>query len=189
MPRPARAPMSVEWRPSYAAAMSVQIDDPQIAPFSKFRELTDKIHVAMLTTRRVDGLLHSRPMGTRQIEADGVLWFFTADDSAKVREIYHDQMVNISYAKPGDQIYVSVAGKASVVHDRAKIQELWTPVLKAWFPNGANDPDLALLRVEIQAIDYWEGSGRIVSLLKFAKSAVTSTPSKLGEHGKIVPPK
>jgi len=167
---------------------TAQIDDPQIAPFSKFRDLTADIHVAMLTTRRADGLLHSRPMGTRAIEADGALWFFTADDSSKVQEIYHDQMVNVSYLKPGDQIYVSVAGKASLSRDRARIRELWTPALKAWFSAGPDDPSLALLRVDILAIDYWEGPGKFVTLLKFARSAVTGAPAKVGDHGAIVPP-
>ena len=174
---------------SYRELMTTHIDDPQIAPFSKFRELTADTHVAMLTTRRTDGLLHSRPMGTRAIESDGLLWFFTADDSGKVQEIYHDQMVNVSYSNSGGQIYVSVAGKASLSRDRVKMQELWTPALKAWFTEGVDDPNLALIRVEILAIDYWEGPGKIVSLLKFAKSAVTGAPSKLGEHGAIVPPK
>jgi general stress protein 26 len=168
--------------------MENQTADPQIAPFSKFRELTASLHVAMLTTRRADGLLHSRPMGARPIEADGALWFFTADDSGKVHEIYHDQMVNVSYAAAGSQVYVSVSGKASLSNDRAKIRELWTPALKAWFSGGVGDPNLALLCVEILAIDYWEGPGKIVSLLKFAKSAVTGSPSKLGDYGHITPP-
>ena len=172
----------------YHVAMTTQIDAPKIAPFAKFRDLTAGIHVAMLTTRRADGLLHSRPMGTREIDADGALWFFTADDSGKVQEIYHDQMVNVSYLNPGDQIYVSVAGKATISRDRAKMRELWTPVLKAWFSEGVEDPSLALIRVDIQAIDYWEGPGKIVTLLKFTKSALTGNPSNIGEHGKIVPP-
>jgi general stress protein 26 len=173
----------------YHARMATQLDVSHIAPFSKFRDLTAGIHVAMLTTRGTDGLLHSRPMGTREIESDGVLWFFTADDSGKVQEIYHDQMVNVSYLNSRDQVYVSVAGKASLSRDRAKMRELWTPALKAWFTDGVEDPNLALLRVEIKGIDYWEGPGKLVTLLKFAKSAVTSTPSKVGEHGKIVPPR
>jgi general stress protein 26 len=189
MGTPGAALMSAIFAGEYHAHMTTQIDDPQIAPFSKFRDLTADIHVTMLTTRRADGLLHSRPMGTRAIEADGALWFFTADDSGKVQEIYHDQMVNVSYVKPGDQVYVSVAGKASLSRDRAKIRELWTPALKTWFSEGVEDPNLALLRVDILAIDYWEGPGKIVTLLKFAKSAITGTPSKVGDHGSIVPPR
>ena len=188
MTSPGLPPMSDPRAVDYLEPMTTQIDAPPIVPFSKFRDLTAGIHVAMLTTRRADGLLHSRPMGTRAIEADGSLWFFTADDSGKVQEIYHDQMVNVSYLNPGDQVYVSVAGKASLSRDRAKMRELWTPVLKAWFTEGIDDPNLALIRVDIQAIDYWEGPGKIVTLLKFAKSAVTGTPSQVGDHGKIVPP-
>src|SRR6187551_160290 len=139
--------------------MATPTDFPRIAPFAKFRELTAGSHVAMLTTHGADGLLHSRPMGARAIEPDGALWFFTADDSGKVQEIYHDQMVNVSYLKPGGQVYVSVAGKASLSHERERMRALWTPALKAWFPEGVDSPHLALLRVDIQAIDYWEGPG------------------------------
>lgn len=167
--------------------MPAPIDDPEIAPFSKFQHLIADIHVAMLTTRDAEGSLHSRPMGTRKIETDGALWFFTADDSGKVEEIYHDQRVNVSYVNPDRQIFVSVAGQAVVTHDRGKIRELWTPVLKSWFPDGADDPHLALLRIDIQGIDYWEGPGKMITLLKFAKSALTDTPSKVGRRGRIVP--
>lgn len=160
---------------------------PHQETFAKFRELTANIPVAMLTTRRADGLLHSRPMGTREVESEGVLWFFTADDSAKVEEIYYDQTVNVSYADPAAQIYLSVAGKATISRDRERMRALWTPLLKTWFPQGVDDPKLALLRIDIQAIDYWEGDGKLVSLFKMAKSALTSTPSKLGQHGRIAP--
>lgn len=162
--------------------------DPQIAPFAKFRELTCDSHVAMLTTRRDDGMLHSRPMGTRQIESDGLLWFFTNDESGKVEEIYHDQMVNVSYVDHANNVYVSVMGRASLSRDRQRIHELWTPALKAWFPAGENDPKLALLRVEIMGIDYWEGNGKIISLLKFAQSVVTGTLSDPGDSGHIALP-
>ncbi len=170
-----------------ATVPPVHSADPQITPFTKFRELTEKIHVAMLTTRRSDGLLHSRPMGTRRIEADGGLCFFTADDSGKVREIYHDQMVNVGYADPAQQLYVSVAGKATLSHDRAQIRELWTPELKEWFPQGADDPAIALICVEIQAVDYWEGS-TMVSLLKFSPTPMAYTPTELDSRKGANPP-
>lgn len=179
--------MGAESVRNYPFAMPSTIDDPQIAPFSKFQQLTADIHVAMLTTRDAEGQLHSRPMGTRKVETDGALWFFTADDSGKVREIYHDQKVNVSYAEPKKQIYVSVSGQATLVRDREKIRELWTPILKTWFPDGPDSAHLALLRVDIQGIDYWEGPGKMITLLKFAKNAVSETPAKIGRHGRVEP--
>jgi general stress protein 26 len=54
--------------------------------------------------------------------------------------------MNSADADPDRQRYVSVAGRAWLLRDRAKIDELWSPLYKAWFPDGKDDPELALLR-------------------------------------------
>lgn len=114
------------------------------------------VKVAMLTTTAPDGSLHSRPMATQEAEFDGVLWFFTKSGSGKVDEILHDSEVNVSYASPDDHRYVSVSGKAALVRDRDKIEELWSPVYRTWFAQGLDDPELALLRVDVRRADYWD---------------------------------
>ena len=115
----------------------------------KLRELLKGIRVAMMTTIDQDGSLRSRPMATQETEDPGELWFFTGADSAKAGEIGRDQRVNLSYAKPDDESYVSLSGTAQVVRDKAKAKELWNPFVKAWFPKGLDDPNLALLRVQV----------------------------------------
>src|SRR5579864_1232595 len=110
----------------------------------KLAELIKDIRVAMLTTAEPDGSLRSRPMATQNTPFDGTLWFFTEINSGKVGEIEGERHVNVSYADPNAQKYVSVSGLASVVQDRAKAAELWSPVLKAWFPLGLEDPSMAL---------------------------------------------
>ena len=82
------------------------------AAIKKLGELIEDIKIAMLTTVEEDGSLRSRPMGTQQVEFDGDLWFFTGQSTAKVDEIQQDQHVNISYANPDDNRYVSVSGRA-----------------------------------------------------------------------------
>jgi general stress protein 26 len=114
------------------------------------------IKVAMLTTTAPDGSLHSRPMATQEAEFDGVLWFFTKSGSGKVDEILHDSEVNVSYAAPEDHRYLSFSGRAALVRDRDKIEELWSPAYRPWFARGLEDPDLALLRVDVRRADYWD---------------------------------
>ncbi|APW62258.1 pyridoxamine 5'-phosphate oxidase family protein [Paludisphaera borealis] len=114
------------------------------------------VKVAMLTTTAPDGTLHSRPMATQEAEFDGALWFFTKSGSGKVDEILHDSEVNVSYAAPEDHRYVSVSGKAALVRDRDKIEELWSPVYRPWFAQGLDDPDVALLRVDVRKVAYWD---------------------------------
>ena len=149
-------------------------------------KLIKGIKVAMLTTQETDGTLRSRPMATQGAEFDGTLWFFTQASSHKVDEIDREQNVNVSYADEGDNRYVSVSGRARLVRDRAKIDELWSPILKAWFPKGKDDPEVALLRVDVEKAEYWDApSSTIVKMVGFAKAMVTGQPYAPGENRKI----
>ena len=152
----------------------------------KAGELIQGIKVAMLTTLEDDGSLHSRPMATQEAEFDGTLWFFTRAGTAKVHEVEHDQHVNISYADPAGNRYVSVSGRAQLVRDKIKVEELWSPVLKAWFPDGLDDPELALLKVSVEKAEYWDApSSTVVHIVGVAKALATGQPYEPGDNEKI----
>ena len=152
----------------------------------KLRDLIKGTRVAMMTTVDQDGSLHSRPMATQETELAGELWFFTGADSAKAGEIGRDGRVNLSYSKPDDESYVSVSGTAQVVHDKAKAKELWNPFVKAWFPKGVDDPNLALVRVEVEKAEYWDApSSKMVQLAGMLKAVVTGKQYDGGDHEKM----
>src|SRR6201996_4234982 len=125
----------------------------------KVEELVKGIHICMLTTAREDGSLSSRPMAVQDRPFDGTLWFLTRSTSDKVDEIAQDQHVLLGFAEPSDSKYISLRGRASVNQDRGKIKDLWNPMYKAWFPKGEDDPEIAVVRVDISEGDYWEASG------------------------------
>jgi general stress protein 26 len=148
----------------------------------RLAELIKDIDIAMLTTVEPDGSLRSRPMSTQSTEFNGQLWFFTELASSKVHEVQRERHVNVAYAKPSDQKYVSVSGTASISRDRAKMEELWSPIHKAWFPKGLEDPNIALLCVDVDHAEYWDApSSKIVQLTGFVKAVVTG--KKYGEEG------
>ena len=151
----------------------------------KIRELTEGIDFCMLTT--VDGdHLRSRPMSTQQFEFDGDLWFFTDDNTHKIDEIERDNRVCVAYSKPEDNVYLSVSGRAEVVKDRTKIEELWSPILKAWFPEGIDDPTLCLLKIPVEQAEYWDApSSKIVQLFGMVKAIATGQEADYGENKKI----
>ena len=152
----------------------------------KLGEMIKDIDFAMLTTIDNDGTLRSRPMSTQQVEFDGDLWFFTRASSHKVDEVQRNQHVNVSYSKPEDQHYVSVSGMAELVHDKEKIEELWNPILKAWFPKGLEDPDLALLKVNVEQAEYWDSpSSTMAHIVGFVKAIATGQSYKPGENEKL----
>jgi general stress protein 26 len=156
------------------------------ASIEKLREMIKGINFAMMTTARSDGTLHSRPMATQQIEFDGDLWFFTGKASTKVHEIKADQHVNLSYADPDKNRYVSIAGRASMVRDRAKAKELWNPFYRTWFPKGLDDPNLALMRVTVDDAEVWDSpSSMMVHLYGVVKATLTGKRPKIGDHRKM----
>ncbi len=140
-------------------------DHPERVP--ALRELIHDIEFAMLTTVDRDGRLRSRPLAVLDDERDGELWFFVSAGAAQAGEIREGEAVNLTYTSPDRQLYVSVCGTAHLVVDRERIRRLWKPVCQPWFPLGAEDPDLSLLRVDVQKAEYWEApNARVVQLLR-----------------------
>jgi general stress protein 26 len=151
----------------------------------KLRELIKDIDIAMLTTIDEDGSLRSRPMGTQEAEFDGDLWFFTSVDTPKVDEVERDNRVNVSYADKKKQSYVSVSGTTTILYDRAKMEELWSPIYKAYFPDGLDDPKLRLMKVHVQKAEYWESSGGPIPTMIAFVQALMGKEVELSNNEKL----
>ena len=153
----------------------------------KLVELLEDVRFTMFTTR-VDGRIHSRPMTTLQADTSGSLWFFISADASTLDEIAADPSVGLAYADNGKGTYVSVAGDATVVGDRAKVEELWNPAFKAWF-DGPDDPNLRLVEVRIASAEYWDSpDSRVARLVGIVAAAVTGDEYDAGEQGTIETP-
>jgi len=153
---------------------------PQRHPdMEKLASLVEQTAIGMLTTLEPDGSLRSRPLVTVRLDSGGRLWFLTSISSPKVAEIDQHRQVNVSYADPKAQSFVSVSGTTQILRDRERIRELWTPEVEPWFPQGAEDPDLALLAVTIESAEYWDAPSRgMVRILG---------PGPTSEHAKVTP--
>jgi general stress protein 26 len=82
--------------------------------------------------------------------------------------------------------FLSVYGEATITRDRAKIDELWTDIAKAWFEQGKDDPRVTVIKVAPAEGYYWDTKdGKLVSLLKIAASAVTGKTLQEGVEGTI----
>ena len=153
---------------------------------ARVRELIKGIKIAMLTTVDDDGTLRSRPMDTQEVEFDGDLWFLTEANAPKVEEVQRERQVNLVYANPEKMRYVSLSGTATVLRDVQKQRELWKPDHKIYFPNGPEDPNVALLKVSVHKGEYWDsGSNAVGRLIDFARAMVTGNADTLGDNEKI----
>lgn len=153
-------------------------------------ELIEGIEIAMMTTRRADGRLVSRPMATQQRSEGADLWFATDISTNKLDELETDPNVNISYLNHKSMEWVSVSATARVSQDRAKIRELWRPDWKAWFKKDdgdetsgtADDPNIALISVDAETVVYMKNNKpRPVVLFEVVKALITGDAPNVGE--------
>ncbi len=140
----------------------------------KLKDIVNDVNIAMMCTTQKDNSIHSRPMATAGIDDDGTIWFFTNEGSEKVKEIENDNGLCLCYSEPKSNTYACVMGKAKAVDNKAKEKELWSPVLKAWFPKGLEDPNMTLIKVSPNHAEYWDANdSKMVVFFKLAKAAIT----------------
>jgi general stress protein 26 len=150
---------------------------------SKIAEMIKDIRIAMLSTVAPEGTISSRPMATQEAEFQGELLFLTRQESNKTDEIAHDSRVTLNYVDSKNYRFVTLSGRAALSKDRATIHELWNPLYKAWFPNGENDPEITVIRVNVDQAEYWEAPANAVMRgYQLLKAAVTSGGARVGEH-------
>jgi len=158
--------------------------------------LIDGIEVAMLVTRRRDGHLVSRAMQTQRRTAGADLWFVTSIATNKFEELAFDPHVNLSYYKDRTREWVSVSGTAILTQDKDLIRGLYKPDWKAWFKAAegtdderagtAEDPNIALILVEAQAVSYYK-SDRPLPFVLFdvARAMMGGSPPSLGDQREV----
>ena len=151
----------------------------------EYQDLWEKIQdvrVAMLTTIDTDGSLRSRPMWTQGDDFDGSLWFFISNEAPAAHALGRDARVELSYAAPSKDLYLSVVGRGELVEDTEKAGELWNTFAEAWFPGGVDDPHLELLRVDVEEAVYWEDKKpKVLQFAEIVLGAVTGKPPKSGK--------
>ncbi len=133
----------------------------------KVKDVIEDIKTCMFTTTDEYCNVFSRPMFTVKADNECNLWFFTNEYSDRMQDISPDKPVTLVYSHPGKNAYMNVYGHCALVHDQSKIKELWNPALKAWFPQGIEDPSVCLLKITIDEASFWDNaSNDMISLYK-----------------------
>jgi general stress protein 26 len=155
----------------------------------RFYKLIENIEIAMMTTRRDDGHLRSRPMANQKRSLGADLWFVTLEDSAKLDDLAVDDHVNLAYFNSGTMEWISVSGVAITTTDSAKIKELYAEDWKVWFPDEGDprhgtpdDPRMVLIGVTIHQAEFLQiDKPKPVVMYEIAKGWLTGEAPQLGE--------
>jgi general stress protein 26 len=113
----------------------------------------------------VDETAPARPM-TAQFESDedrGPLWFFTSQRSTLVQA--GGGAATAVYIAKSHGLFARIEGKLTEATDPAMIEMLWNPFVAAWY-DGKDDPDIALLRLDLDSAEIWENASSLMAGIK-----------------------
>ncbi len=123
----------------------------------KIKQLVDKAQNCFFcTTPSVNNPHGVRPMNVRQVDGQGNLWFLMANDSHAAQEVASDPAVKLFFQGSPHSDFLHLNGRAEIVNDRRKLDELWEPILKTWFTEGKDDPRITIVRVTPTDGYYWD---------------------------------
>jgi general stress protein 26 len=152
----------------------------------KMKELAESAKICHFVTDLNTKPLNSRPMSTQEVDDQGNFWFLSSKSSNKNDEIQDDPEVQLFYANNASSEYLTVYGYAEVINDRAKLEELWKPITRAWFAEGKDDPEISIIRVRPADAYYWDTkNNKVVSLIKIVTASITGRTMDDGVEGEI----
>ena len=142
----------------------------------KVQDLVEAENVCLFASNLSQKPITVRPMSTLKVDDLGNMWFFSAKNSQKNKNIQTDPAVQLLYSNHGCSEYLSIYGKAQVITDKDIIKLFWSTLAKTWFPDGVNDPEISLIMVTPEKAYYWDTKhNKMVSTLKILASTITGT--------------
>jgi len=153
----------------------------------KLKELVSEINTCLFCTDlKTDDGATARPMGAQQVCDQGNVWFFSDKNSGKNHAIERDPHVQLFFAHPSKSSYLVVNGEAEIIFDRDKTEELWSPLVKTWFKEGKDDPNISIIKVKPSTAYYWDVDGnQMINFIKMVASVVTGTTLVTGTEGSL----
>ena len=131
-------------------------------------DILDNFDTAMMIVNGGDGHVHGRPMAIALLHENAEIYFVTNIESPKIADIQANPTVTLTFQSSSQ--FVSLSGRATVVRDKALIDDLWKESLKLWFPKGKDDPAICLIHFSPEDGEYWNNAG--AQGLKYAFEAV-----------------
>lgn len=160
-------------------------DDSEGQAQDKLWRLVEHIRTGMLVTED-EGLLRGRPMTVTVRPELNELHMLTRRSSHKALELDRDGRAAMLFEDRDEGEYVSISGAARISQDREEIRALWGPYADAWFDEGPEGDDVAMVRFRGIRAEYWKTS---TSMLKqaweIALAARSDETPDLGEQQKL----
>lgn len=135
-------------------------------------EITDRFWKAlksdMFVMLGVDGVDDGRaqPMTAQLHEDDGFIYFFTTKDNGLVENMHQNRRAIATFVSKGHDLFATLNGSLEEDQNRTKIDKLWNPHVAAWYPQGKDDPNLLLIRLDPESAQIWLNENNVLAGIK-----------------------
>ncbi|MEO7121441.1 MAG: pyridoxamine 5'-phosphate oxidase family protein [Ginsengibacter sp.] len=119
-------------------------------------EKMKNLDLCMMVTQDGRGTLHARPMSNNgKVEFDGDSWFFTYEESNKVKHLKTDHKVSLIF-QTKEMVFIECYGTGSIIKQKSILEDKWIDELSRWFPKGLDTPGICLIKVTASRIQFWD---------------------------------
>lgn len=121
---------------------------------------------------------HAEPL-TAQLDedVDGKFWFYTRKDN----RVASGGPAMVQFVSKDHKVFACIRGNLVTETDQAIVDKYWSNFVEAWFEGGRNDPNLLMLRFELQDAEIWEGDESIIGKFKMLTGMKIEGP-EAGRH-------
>lgn len=154
---------------------------------TKLQELVNKIDIGMLGTYPGDNeYVHVVPMSRQEVDDDGNIWYLFSSDSETYKNLQGNDKVSVFFSHVGDYNFLSINGVGEVSKDQDRIEKYWNKFVEAWFEKGKDDPNIRILKVNVEEAHYWDNkTNKLATIFKVAASAVSGQKLDIGREGNL----
>jgi general stress protein 26 len=151
------------------------------------KKLVKEINICLFcTSLKTDDGSTVRPMAAQDVDDEGNLWFFSDKHSDKNKEIEKDSHVQLFFSDPNKSAYLVLNGEAEIMIDYDKVEALWSPLVKTWFKEGKDDPNISIVKVNSKSAYYWDTEGnKMINFFKMIASVATGTTLLDAKEGSL----
>lgn len=134
-----------------------------------------------LMLRLEGGHHHAIPM-TAQLDPDNHGYFYLFHN--KDGRLASGGSAMAQFVAKGHDLFACISGRLSDATDPHLVDKYWSRTMEAWYEGGKDDPNLSLLRFDLDDAEIWTADTSVKGLFKML-TGQTVKDGELGHHGTV----
>ena len=130
----------------------------------------------------MDATQHFQPMTAFVEEKAGQIWFFTRKDTDLARATAGGMAM---FTIQTNDLQACIGGRLTETLDRARMDKYWNSVVAAWYPDGKDDANLTMLRMDLADAEVWISANPVKFAWEVAKANATHSTPDAGDKAHI----